>query len=171
VVPAIKPAAQITQSKHIALLATPATVSSAYTHKLIHEYAANIKVNLYSSVELVSLAEQYFFTQRLDTTKLYRELDRLAIDSRVDVLILGCTHFPILAAPIRQYFRAKVKLVDSGAAIAKRVSYLLEHSNLKRDNSAAIKKPLQCYATAAIASNRLPIKLVTLIDPTQHVQN
>jgi glutamate racemase len=167
VVPAIKPAAQITKSKHIALLATPATVSSSYTDTLINEHATNSQVSLYSSVALVALAEQFFFTQSLDSNKLHSELARLNIDSSVDVLVLGCTHFPILAEQISQYFHGKVTLLDSGAAIAKRVSYLLKHSELMVADKADTKKPLQYYATARVSSNKLAVKLVTLIDPTQ----
>ena len=126
VVPAIKPAAQLTQSKHIGLLATPATVSSPYTDALIKEHASSIITSLYSSVELVTLAETLFFTQHLDLDKLHTELNRLNINKDIDVLVLGCTHFPILAKPISDYFNTQVQLLDSGAAIAKRVSSLLK---------------------------------------------
>ena len=162
VVPAIKPAAQLTQSKHIGLLATPATVSSPYTDALIKEHASSITTSLYSSVELVTLAETLFFTQHLDLDKLHTELDRLNINKDIDVLVLGCTHFPILAKPISDYFNTQVQLLDSGAAIAKRVSYLLKLSN----NQAGIKKPLHYYATADVRSDKLAVKQVTLFDPT-----
>ncbi|WP_413400891.1 glutamate racemase [Pseudoalteromonas sp. KJ71-7] len=162
VVPAVKPAAQITQSKHIGLLATPATVSSSYIDVLIKEHASSITTSLYSSVELVTLAETFFFTQRLDIEKLHAELSRLNINNDIDVLVLGCTHFPILAKPISDYFKARIELLDSGAAIAKRVSSLLNFS----DNQAGIKKPLQYYATADICSDKLAVKQVTLFDPT-----
>ncbi|MCK8105148.1 glutamate racemase [Pseudoalteromonas sp. 2CM36K] len=162
VVPAIKPAAQLTQSKHIGLLATPATVSSPYTDALIKEHASSITTSLYSSVELVTLAETLFFTQHLDLDKLHTELDRLNINKDIDVLVLGCTHFPILAKPISDYFNTQVQLLDSGAAIAKRVSYLLKLSN----NQAGIKKPLHYYATADVCSDKLAVKQVTLFDPT-----
>ena len=168
VVPAIKPAAQLTQSKHIGLLATPATISSPYTHTLIQEHADNIAVSLYSSVELVTLAEHLFFEQSLDTTKLHQELDRLNIDQSIDVLVLGCTHFPILAEPISQYFNRKVQLLDSGVAIAKRVHYLISQLSLTNNNIADTKKPLQYYATASVSSRKLAVKLVTLIDPAQN---
>lgn len=164
VVPAIKPAAQLTQSKHIGLLATPATVSSPYTDKLIKEHASQITTSLYSSVELVTLAETLFFTQRLDLDKLRNALNGLNINKDIDVLVLGCTHFPILAKPINDYFNTRVQLLDSGAAIAKRVSSLLNLS----DNQAGIKKPLQYYATADIKSNKLKVKLVTLSDLAQN---
>lgn len=162
VVPAIKPAAQLTQSKHIGLLATPATVSSPYTDALIKEHASSITTSLYSSVELVTLAETLFFTQHLDLDKLHTELDRLNINNDIDVLVLGCTHFPILAKPISDYFNTQVQLLDSGAAIAKRVSSLLKLS----DNQAGIKKPLHYYATADVCSDKLAVKQVTLFDPT-----
>ena len=162
VVPAIKPAAQLTQSKHIGLLATPATVSSPYTDALIKEHASSITTSLYSSVELVTLAETLFFTQNLDLDKLHTELDRLNINNDIDVLVLGCTHFPILAKPISDYFNTQVQLLDSGAAIAKRVSSLLKLS----DNQAGIKKPLHYYATADVCSDKLAVKQVTLFDPT-----
>jgi len=162
VVPAIKPAAQLTQSKHIGLLATPATVSSPYTDALIKEHASSITTSLYSSVELVTLAETLFFTQHLDLDKLHTELDRLNINNDIDVLVLGCTHFPILAKPISDYFNTQVQLLDSGAAIAKRVSSLLKLSN----NQAGIKKPLHYYATADVCSDKLAVKQVTLFDPT-----
>lgn len=162
VVPAIKPAAQLTKSKHIGLLATPATVSSPYTDALIKEHASSITTSLYSSVELVTLAEILFFTQYLDLDKLHTELNRLNINKNIDILVLGCTHFPILAKPISDYFNTQVQLLDSGAAIAKRVSSLLNLNN----NQAGIKKPLQYYATADVCSDKLAVKQVTLFDPT-----
>lgn len=164
VVPAIKPAAQLTQSKHIGLLATPATVASSYTDALIKEHASQITTSLYSSVKLVTLAETFFFTQHLDIEKLHTELSRLSISKDIDVLVLGCTHFPILAKPISDYFNGRVQLLDSGAAIAKRVSYLL---NLA-DNQTDIKKPLQYYATADVCSDKLAVEQVTLFDLTQN---
>ena len=143
-------------------MATPATVSSPYTDALIKEHASSITTSLYSSVELVTLAETLFFTQHLDLDKLHTELDRLNINKDIDVLVLGCTHFPILAKPISDYFNTQVQLLDSGAAIAKRVSYLLKLSN----NQAGIKKPLHYYATADVCSDKLAVKQVTLFDPT-----
>ncbi|KDC55171.1 glutamate racemase [Pseudoalteromonas sp. S3431] len=171
VVPAIKPAAELTRSNHIGLLATPATVASSYTKTLIAEHARNVIVNLYSSVELVTLAEQHFFTDYLDTNKLHQVLDGLNIDKAIDVLVLGCTHFPILVEPISQYFKGNVKLLDSGVAIANRVNYLLNQLNLCVNKRTDIKKPLQYYATADVFSNKLAVKLVTLTDPSQYVEH
>jgi glutamate racemase len=122
-------------------------------------------------VELVTLAEQYFFTESWDINKLHQVLDDLNIDKTIDVLVLGCTHFPILAEPISQYFEGNVKLLDSGVAIANRVNYLLNQLNLCVNKLTDIKKPLQYYATADVFSNKLAVKLVTLTDPSQYVEH
>lgn len=54
-VPAIKPAAQLTRTGTIGLLATPGTVRRAYTAKLIEDFASEIRVILHGSVELVRM--------------------------------------------------------------------------------------------------------------------
>ncbi|MFU2510741.1 glutamate racemase [Pseudoalteromonas sp. ASV78] len=165
VVPAIKPATLLTQTKHIALLATPATIQSRYTQQLINEYAANVTVHRYASVELVTIAEQAYITKQLDQKRLTAELNRLAIHPSVDVLVLGCTHFPILAEGINSHFNKAVALLDSGAAIANRVMTLLAEQKVSFTDK---KKPLHYYATASICIDKQPVKLVTLIDLTQN---
>jgi glutamate racemase len=59
VVPAIKPAAQLSQNKVIGLLGTPGTVSRHYTGQLIAQFAAHCQIIRVGSVELVHLAEQH----------------------------------------------------------------------------------------------------------------
>ncbi|HSC75508.1 MAG TPA: glutamate racemase, partial [Pseudomonadales bacterium] len=59
VVPAIKPAARISQSRAIGILATPGTISRSYTQKLIDDFAADCHITRVGSSELVWMAEQY----------------------------------------------------------------------------------------------------------------
>ena len=165
VVPAIKPATLLTQTKHIALLATPATIQSSYTQQLINDYATDITVHLYASVELVTIAEQAYLNNQLDQNRLTAELNELAIHPNVDVMVLGCTHFPILAEGINRHFNKAVVLLDSGAAIANRVVALLAERKVVYTGK---KKPLHYYATASICIDNQPVKLVTLIDLTQN---
>ncbi|WP_404342231.1 glutamate racemase [Pseudoalteromonas mariniglutinosa] len=164
VVPAIKPASQKTMSKHIGLLATPATIHSDYTKHLIDAYARNIKVHLYASTELVAIAEHYFFNNYLCKQRLYKALDSLSIVEDIDVLVLGCTHFPLLSTAINEYLPHSVMLIDSGFAIAKRVKerLILSTPHFSEDK----KKPLHYYATAFITSNKFNMEFVTLIDLT-----
>jgi glutamate racemase len=124
VVPAIKPAAQLSRRKHIGVLATPGTVSRDYTQALIKQFALDCQVDLFGSSELVLLAEQKAAKQVIDKAAIERVLQPIKA-SELDVLVLGCTHFPMLKAEISDYLGSGVTLVDSGEAIASRVTALL----------------------------------------------
>lgn len=130
VVPAIKPAAKITKSGKIGLLATPATVSGQYTQWLIEQFAVNCEVVRVGSSELVRLAEDYFWLSEENCLKQWQDhLNKLDLDARfhaVDTLVLGCTHFPLIAQHIADSLPYQIQLVDSGMAIAKRVCDLIE---------------------------------------------
>lgn len=126
VVPAIKPAALLSQTKRIGLLATPGTVKRHYTHALISQFAGDCAVELFGSSELVMMAEQKIATGHLDISKLEQILAPV-IAAKVDVLVLGCTHFPMIKAELQQVLGEGTTLLDSGTAIAKRVVALLDN--------------------------------------------
>ncbi len=126
VVPAIKPAAQLTENGVIGLLATPATIKREYTSSLIEQFAAHIDVLKIGSTELVNLAEEKLHGLQIDKQRLQKILAPwLILANKPDTLILGCTHFPLLKAEISSCFENEIKLVDSGKAIANRVYQLL----------------------------------------------
>lgn len=129
VVPAIKPAARITRSKTIGLLATPATVSRAYTADLISQFASDCEVITQGSSELVLLAEQKLAGEDIDKRQLFPILLPFIETPKCDVLVLACTHFPLLGDEIESVFEANdhsIILLDSGQAIARRVEELLQ---------------------------------------------
>ncbi|WP_348709078.1 glutamate racemase [uncultured Pseudoalteromonas sp.] len=166
VVPAIKPASALSSSKHIGLLATPSTTKSHYTANLISTYSQGTQVSLYGSTELVEIAETLFHTQTLNKEKLEKELCSLAIAEDIDVLVLGCTHFPLLANAINDYYKQRILLIDSGKAIANRVKSLIELRGYTVTGDK--KKPLHFYATAPICHSQLNVELITLTDQIPH---
>ncbi|MFT5788575.1 MAG: glutamate racemase [Shewanella sp.] len=123
VVPAIKPAAKISKQRHIGLLATPGTIKRPYTKELIDAFAEDCQVDLFGSSELVMLAEAKLAGASVDMVKLAQLLTPIR-ESALDTLVLGCTHFPILAAEIQQVLGNNITLLDSGKAVAERVAYL-----------------------------------------------
>ena len=128
VVPAIKPASLKTKNGVIGLVATPATIHRDYTKQLINEFASNKTVLNIGSTELVKLAEQKLQGKEVDKQVLKTVfLPWLNTELQPDTLVLGCTHFPLLKTEISDCFDGRVILVDSGEAIAKRVSLLLEN--------------------------------------------
>lgn len=128
VVPAIKPAALMSKSGVIGLLATPATIARPYTHELIREYATQCQVISLGSSELVQLAEQKLRGESIDAdaiANIAKALMSVKQAEQMDVLVLACTHFPLLKEELAQHLPAQMKLIDSGTAIARRVEFLL----------------------------------------------
>lgn len=141
VVPAIKPAAQLSSTKHICLLATPATIVRPYTNKLINEFASDCEVLKIGSTDLVNLAEAKLLGQALDLRLLNTIIDPVTKDTSIDVLILACTHFPILKNEIAEQFvlnNRQVTLIDSGLAIAQRVVALIARDNDKNASLVSV---------------------------------
>lgn len=124
VVPAIKPASALSCSKVIGLLATPGTIARDYTENLIQEHAADCEVHKLGSSRLVEMAEAKLRGGSVDHDELAAILQPLLKVKDLDVLVLACTHFPLLRGEIESHFADTVEIIDSGAAIASRVKDL-----------------------------------------------
>lgn len=134
VVPAIKPAATLTQTGVIGMLATEGTVNRSYTHNLIQEFAGHCNVFLHGSARLVLLAEEKLRYGSVDPKKIKAEVTPLITNSAdMDTVVLACTHFPLLGAELTQAFPQIRFWVDSGAAIARRVAHLLSDAGVPAD--------------------------------------
>jgi glutamate racemase len=132
VVPPIKPAAQITRTGVIGVLATPATIRRAYTGDLIDEFARGIDVITVGSTDLVTEAERIAAGHAPQDGLIAREIaplfDRRA-PAPVDVVALACTHFPLLASHMQRLCAWPVTWLDSGQAIARRLATILTLDN------------------------------------------
>jgi len=129
VVPAIKPACKMSETKHVALLATPGTIQRSYTKQLIKKYAADCKITKVGTSKLVELAEQKLYGGTVDLEIIKSEVNSILSDKSIDIVVLACTHFPLLNKEIQSLFNVNnhnVSLVDSGSGIAKRVVTLIE---------------------------------------------
>ena len=121
-VPAIKPAAAISRSRHIGLLATSATVSRPYTLRLIEAFAANCTVRRVAADPLVREAERRLAGEPADAAVIESSLAPLWEDPELDTVVLGCTHFPLLRDALAAAAPREVSWVDSSAAIARRTA-------------------------------------------------
>ncbi|MFA0415124.1 glutamate racemase [Vibrio renipiscarius] len=122
VVPAIKPASNLA-NKAIGLIATPATVKREYTHDLIRDFSQSKPVEMLGLTRLVDIAEEKLRGQSVDAQEMVQLLAPLK--NKIDVAVLGCTHFPLIKEEIQAALGNHVQLVDSGKAIARRVQELL----------------------------------------------
>lgn len=124
-VPAIKPAAVISESKTIGLLATKGTVARAYVADLIEKYASNCVVEKIGSTDLVEIVEQKQQTGEVDMARLQQIIADWQNHPTLDTVILGCTHFPLVKAELQQLLPNVKFFIDPGYGIAKRVQQLL----------------------------------------------
>ncbi len=128
VVPAIKPAAQLSRTKVIGVLGTPGTVKRKYVDQLISEFAADCRVILQGSVGLVGLAEAKLSGEVISQSAIKAEISPLfdgPNGTDIDAVVLACTHFPLLKSELEVAAPHHVTWIDSGEAVAKRVKFVL----------------------------------------------
>jgi glutamate racemase len=131
VVPAVKPAARATRKGRVGIAATNQAAQALYLRQLIDEFAEGIKVFAVGCPELVTLVEH----GELDgpvAEEVVRAALQPVLKEDIDVLVLGCTHFPALRAVIERITNNRVQVIDSGAAIARRTHSVLQAEALMR---------------------------------------
>lgn len=119
VVPAIKPAANISKKRRIGLFATNRTVNDAYTENLISSYANGCEVFRYADPDIVSFIETSFFDSDENTImNSVRPAVDYFIDKKVDNIILGCTHFLYLDKYFRKMIPSSISIIDSREGVS-----------------------------------------------------
>jgi glutamate racemase len=129
--PGARAAARATRTARVGVIATEATVQSGAYERAIREVAPRAEVVARACPLFVALAEEGWAETDVARTVAAQYL-RDFIGGRVDALVLGCTHYPILRRVIQETLGAGVELIDSGAATAEVVEELLERAGLRR---------------------------------------
>jgi glutamate racemase len=127
-VPAIKPAAALTRSGLVSVLATPGTVAREYTRALIDRFGAGAVFTLVGAPGLAALAEAYAGGTAFEEEAVLSEIAPCFIESanaRTDVVVLGCTHYPLLMDKLEDLAPWPVTWLDPAPAIARRVANVL----------------------------------------------
>lgn len=129
VVPPVKPAAEMSQLKRIAVAATNSSARSDYLRGLIQKFAQGVEVYPVGCQSLVTLAE----AAQLDGPEVEREIRRSIeplLAKGIDVLALGCTHFPAMRPVFERVVGPGVQVIDSGAAVARQARHVLTQRGL-----------------------------------------
>jgi glutamate racemase len=119
----------------IGVIATESTVRSGAYRRAIKKLAGKAEVVERACPLFVPLAEEGWAetdVARAVATEYLRDLG----DSRIDALVLGCTHYPILRRVIQETVGDDVRLIDSGEATASSVAALLETEGLRHGEAA-----------------------------------
>jgi glutamate racemase len=126
-VPAIKPACAASRTKQVSVLGTEATVKREYTRALIREFAAGCEVTLVGSSRLAALAEAELRGSPAEDAEIAAELAPCFVENgtRTDIVVLACTHYPLLLGRFGPLALWPVQFIDPAPAIARRVVDLL----------------------------------------------
>lgn len=116
--PGAKAACAATVSGHIAVIATEATVRGGAYQRAILERRPAARVRQLPTQLLVALAEEGLVEGPVARGVVLHYLQALFAQDPPDTLVLGCTHFPMLAPTIREVVGAKVSIVDSALTAA-----------------------------------------------------
>jgi glutamate racemase len=127
-VPAIKPAALLSRSGLVSVLGTPATVKRDYTRALIAEFGAGAAFTLIGSARLAGLAETLMAGGEVADAAISAEIDACFTQlhgGRTDVIVLACTHYPLLMDRLERLAPWPVTWLDPAPAIARRTANVL----------------------------------------------
>ncbi len=134
-VPAIKPAAAITRSGVIGLLGTAATIRQPYVDRLEAEFAADKKLLRFAAGELVAAAEARLRGDTVDPAIFARAAQGLREQPGgpdIDVVVLACTHFPLVEPELAAAFGNDVRFVHGASGIARRIFALVHQQPMQR---------------------------------------
>jgi glutamate racemase len=116
--PVIESAIQVTRSGAIGVLGTRATIQSHIFQTKIKSLKASFQVTEQECPLFVPLAEEGWIDDPITNLIAFRYLESIR-KAQVDTLILGCTHYPILAHSIKKAVGQDVQLLQSGPVVAK----------------------------------------------------
>jgi glutamate racemase len=146
-------AAAITESGRIGVLATPTTVEGGAYRRALQEHASGRQLDVVevAAADLAPIIQNGFpFDEHvMDTVRSYCEPLRRA---RIDTLILGCTHYPLVAPMLQRMLGRDVRLVTAGHAVAATAQRELESRKLETENGKEGEYRFLC--TGDVASFR-----------------
>ena len=126
--PAIKPAALQSKTQTIGILATKGTLNSALFHENVAKHP-EVKIVEQIGHGLVQLIENDAIASE-EMTELLKSYLLPMVEKNIDYLVLGCSHYPYLIPQIKKIIPAKIKIIDSGEAVAKQTKKILEERDL-----------------------------------------
>ena len=170
--PGLKPGAALTKTGCVGVLATSSTLASARYQLLSTQIQQATQVNFIHQPcpGLANQIEQGELDSEATTALLKKYLEPL-FKSQVDVLVLGCTHYPFVEDRIKSIARAEnkgaVQIIDTGLAIARQLARMLTQQQLLNQNPQTA--PLLCMTTGTPARLELALTQLLQLRPGQFI--
>ena len=156
--PAVKPAAEHTQTGRVGVLATPATFQGALYASVVERFANGVELFQHTCPGLVQQIEQGKLNGETTRQILEAALTPM-LEKDIDTVVLGCTHYPFVIPLIQQIVGADVRVIDPAPAVAKQIERLLEASGLQNASGAQGDVTFYTSSDPDALSSLLPVLL------------
>ena len=133
--PTVRAALKATKTKRIGIIATPATVKSNSMGRRLKELDSEVEIISVGCTDFVPLIESGHIDDELIRRSAGGYLAQIK-EFGADTLILGCTHYPIIAKVIGEIMGSDVTLIDSGRETAIGIKMTLEKLELLNERTS-----------------------------------
>jgi glutamate racemase len=130
--PAVKPAAEHTETGVVGVLATPATFQGALYASVVERFANGVELLQDPCVGLVQQIEKGDLSGTA-TRRILEDALHPMLAKNIDTIVLACTHYPFVIPLIQKIVGEKVRVIDPAPAVARQTKRLLESRGSKRE--------------------------------------
>ena len=153
--PAVKPAAEHTETGVVGVLATPATFQGALYASVVERFANGVELLQDPCVGLVQQIEKGDLNGNA-TRKILEDALHPMLEKNIDTVVLACTHYPFVIPLIQEIVGEKVRVIDPAPAVARQAKRLLEAQGLKREISSQSEVKFFTSGDARFVQSLLP---------------
>ncbi len=133
IAPGARAAVKKTRNGHIGVIGTKSTIQSQAYERTIQALNPTVRVTSQACPLLVPLVEEAWLEEEVTREVLHRYLDPV-VECGIDTLVLGCTHYPLLAPLIQEVCGSDIELVDSAMNCAVAVKQTLREWDLENSS-------------------------------------
>lgn len=128
--PGSRAAISVTKTKKIGIIGTEATIESKAYEISLKEINSDLEVERLACPSFVPMIESGDYLRECPVEEIREVLTPLKQNKLIDTVVLGCTHYPLIAEEIRQIFGEDVHVISSSGETAREVSVILDQNNL-----------------------------------------
>lgn len=118
--------------RRVGIIATKTTINSGIYQEKLQRRKSTLDFTALATPLLAPMIEEGFYNDKISHEIIYSYLNQPELQN-IDALILGCTHYPLIKAEIMDYYRHKIKVIDSTTIVANKVKKILEIEGLLND--------------------------------------
>lgn len=150
--PAVKPAAEITRTRAVGVLATPATFQGVLYASVVERFANGVQIYQDTCPGLVIQIESGHLDS-METREILEKALRPMLKQGIDTVVLGCTHYPFVIPLIQHITGPFIRVIDPAPAIARQVRRILAQKGDSQSRSRDYTSPT------------LPVQIISTGDP------